>query len=174
MKFVALLRGINVGNSVQVKMEDLKRIFESNQYRQVRTYIKSGNICFESHDDKTRIQQEIEDKLFEKYQVEIRVLVKTIDELNMIVSKIPKSWTNDDYQKTDVAFLFDENDATVLIDELPVKKEFINLIATPGAIVWNVTRENYINSRLNKIISHKKYKEMTVRNVNTARRLAEM
>lgn len=174
MKFVALLRGINVGNSVQVKMEDLKRIFESNQYRQVRTYINSGNICFESHDDKTRIQQEIEDKLFEKYQVEIRVLVKTIDELNMIVSKIPKSWTNDDYQKTDVAFLFDEIDATLLIDELPVKKEFINLIATPGAIVWNVTRENYNNSRLNKIISHKKYKEMTVRNVNTARKLSEM
>jgi uncharacterized protein (DUF1697 family) len=41
-----------------------------------------------------------------------------------------------------------------------------------GAIIWNVQRENYNKSQLNKIISHKIYKDMTVRNVNTARHLA--
>ena len=41
-----------------------------------------------------------------------------------------------------------------------------------GAIIWNVTRDNYNKSQLNKIISHKIYKEFTVRNVNTARYLA--
>ena len=89
-----------------------------------------------------------------------------------IAQSIPIEWTNDTNQKTDVAYLFEEIDNKEIINELPIKKEYLNLMYVKGAIIWNVTRDNYNKSHLNKIISHKIYKELTVRNVNTARYLA--
>ncbi|MEM5621630.1 DUF1697 domain-containing protein [Bacillus thuringiensis] len=61
--YIALLRGINVGGHKVIKMADLKRVFESIGLKQVKTYIQSGNIVFESEEDikflKERIQSEI-------------------------------------------------------------------------------------------------------------------
>ena len=59
-----------------------------------------------------------------------------------------------------------------IIDELPIKKEFLDIRYVKGAIFWNVKRDDYNKSQLNKIINHKSYKLMTIRNVNTARYLA--
>jgi uncharacterized protein (DUF1697 family) len=174
MKYIALLRGINVGKSIQIKMEDLKQLFINKNYQNVKTYINSGNVYFETNEDKQKLQETIEMILLEKFQVEIKVVVKTMEEMKRISSEIPISWMNDENQKTDVAYLFDEIDAKELANELPIKREFINIVITNGAIIWNVSRDNYNKSNLNKIISHQKYKEMTVRNVNTARKLALM
>ena len=44
MKYIALLRGINVGKSVKVNMSELKKIFEKLGFSNVSTYINSGNI----------------------------------------------------------------------------------------------------------------------------------
>ena len=89
-----------------------------------------------------------------------------------IANTIPDDWQNNNDQKTDVAYLFESIDNENIIDELPIKKEYIQLIYVKGALIWNVRREDYNKSYLNKIISHKVYKDMTVRNVNTARYLA--
>jgi len=48
IKYVAILRGINVAGSKPIKMDDLKKMFEDLKYKNVRTYIQSGNIFFES------------------------------------------------------------------------------------------------------------------------------
>ena len=90
-----------------------------------------------------------------------------------IAKSIPCDWQNNDAQKTDVAYLFDSIDNENIINELPIKKEYIQLIYVKGALIWNVRREDYNKSHLNKIISHKAYKDMTIRNVNTARYLAK-
>lgn len=49
--YIALLRGINVGGHKVIKMAELKRVFESIGLKQVKTYIQSGNIVFESKED---------------------------------------------------------------------------------------------------------------------------
>ena len=91
-----------------------------------------------------------------------------------IAEAIPKDWQNDTTHKTDVAYLFREADSSDIIDKLPVKKEFLDMRYTPGAIFWRVERENYNKSQLNKLASHSSYRIMTIRNVNTARKLAEL
>jgi len=48
MKYIALLRGINVGGNNKVSMTDLRTCFEDIGFTNVRTYINSGNIFFES------------------------------------------------------------------------------------------------------------------------------
>ena len=89
-----------------------------------------------------------------------------------IANSIPGDWQNNDDEKTDVAYLFESIDTENILNELPIKKEYIQVIYVKGALIWNVRRKDYNKSHLNKIISHKVYKAMTVRNVNTARYLA--
>lgn len=172
MKFVALLRGINVGGNHKVEMNRLKTIFKSLGYLNVSTYINSGNILFESDKKTEIIKREVGNKLKKEFGFEIPTLIKSEDELSEVAKAIPKEWQNDASQKTDVAYLFHEIDDKKIIDELPIKKEFINIKYVSGALIWNVERKNYNKSHINKLISHKIYKSMTVRNVNTARYLA--
>lgn len=172
MKYVALLRGINVGNSVKVNMKELKALFEEIGCAEVSTYINSGNVFFESAQTRSAVRDSIEKKLAEITGAEIRVLIKTKVEITEIANGIPADWENDADQKTDVAYLFESIDGEKTLEELPIKKEHVRVRYVPGAIIWNVRREDYNKSRLNKIISHGMYKDMTVRNVNTARYLA--
>ena len=60
-----------------------------------------------------------------------------------------------------------------VINGLPVKKEYVDMRYTRGALYWNVDRKNLGKSNLNNIAAHRLYKQMTVRNVNTCRYLAE-
>lgn len=173
MKYIALLRGINVGKTKRIDMKQLKSIFENIGYTAVSTYINSGNVFFESSKDIKSINGEIASTFFENFGYPISVLIMTSKDLKSIVKEIPLNWLNDDIQRTDVAFLFTEIDSDSVIDDLPLRKEFIDVRYVKGAIFWNVTRENYNKSHLNKLISHQLYQHMTIRNINTARYLAE-
>ncbi len=172
MKYIALLRGINVGKTKRIDMKQLKSIFETIGYTSVSTYINSGNIIFESSRKLTIIHDEIKSMLFDSYGYPVSLIVKTSEDLQNIVNEIPLNWINDQSERTDVAFLFAEIDSYEIIDELPLRKEFIDVRYVKGAIFWNVKRENYNKSHLNKLISHRFYQYMTIRNINTARYLA--
>jgi uncharacterized protein (DUF1697 family) len=172
MKYVALLRGINVGKGHRVEMKRLVGVFVSLGYVNPSTYINSGNVLFESDKKRTEIREEIEFSLKKEFGFDIPTLVKTEQEMQEIAKAVPNGWQNDSKQRSDVAYLFEEVDNEKIIEELPVKKEYIDIRYVKGAVLWNVDRENYNKSHLNKIISHKSYQSMTVRNVNTARFLA--
>jgi uncharacterized protein (DUF1697 family) len=172
MKYVALLRGINVGKGKRVDMKTLKSMFESLGYTSVSTYINSGNVLFEGNGECADIRRQVEAAIKQEFGAEIPTLIITGNQIVGIASDLPAEWKNDSLQKSDVAFLFPEIDAESTIEDLPIKREFIDIRYVKGAICWNVSRENYNKSHLNKIISHKFYKLMTVRNVNTARYLA--
>lgn len=173
MKYIALLRGINVGGNRKVEMKRLKNLFESLGYTNVVTYLNSGNVIFESNTNQETLQKEIPKELKKEFGFEIQTLIKNKKEVIRIAKSIPKEWQNDSEQKTDVAYLFPEIDSKKTIDEFPVKKEFIDMRYIKGAIIWNIKKKEYNKSHLNKIISLKQYQLMTVRNVNTARYLAE-
>ncbi len=174
MKFIALLRGINAGNLRRIEMKKLKEFFESLGYNNVSTYINSGNIIFESDKKPGIIRKDIESGLKKEFGVDIPTLIKTEREIRKIADAIPQEWQNDSEQKSDVAYLFDEIDSKKILDELPIKKEYLDIRYIKGAIYWNIIRKNYNKSQINKLISHRFYQMMTVRNVNTARKLSEL
>lgn len=172
MKYIALLRGINVGGNRRVEMKRLKILFESLKYTNVSTYINSGNIIFMSEKKQSTVNKEIKTSLKKEFGFDIQTLVKSELEMQKIAEAIPKDWKNDMEHKTDVAYLFDEIDSVKTIDEIPLKKEYLDIRYAKGAIFWNIDRKNYNKSHINKLIGHKFYQFMTVRNVNTARFLA--
>ncbi|MBM9548062.1 DUF1697 domain-containing protein [Leptospira sp. 201903074] len=169
MKYIALFRGINVGGNRKVEMKKLKVLFESLGFTEVSTYINSGNVIFESNQDPKTVHLVITTGLEKNFDFEIPTLVKTEKEMKKIADAIPKDWQNDPTQRTDIAYLFPDIDSKNTIEELPFKKDFVDVRYVKGAIFWNIKKENVNKSQLAKIISHKLYKSMTIRNVNTAR-----
>lgn len=172
MKYVALLRGINVGGKQKVEMKKLKALFESLGCVNVSTYINSGNVLFESGENRENLSKKFKASLKKEFGFDIPILIKTKQEIKKIADAIPKAWQNNSEQRTDVAYLFKDIDSSEILNILPIRKEFIEIKYVKGAIFWNLERKNLNKSRLNKIISHTSYQSMTVRNVNTARYLA--
>jgi uncharacterized protein (DUF1697 family) len=174
MKYVALLRGINVGGNKRVEMKRLKTVFEDCGYEEVSTYINSGNVIFSAGKSRDAVRRNIKKALKKEFGFEIKLLIKTANEMSRIAGAIPPGWKNDPKQRTDVAYLFKKIDRKEIVGELPMRKEFVDVHYVSGAVFWNISRKNYNKSHLNKLIGHKLYQDMTVRNVNTARYLAEV
>ncbi|VVC04413.1 Uncharacterised protein [Candidatus Bilamarchaeum dharawalense] len=173
MRYVALLRGINVGGKHKVDMKRLKSIFLSLGCTNVSTYINSGNAWFDSDKKPAELTSELSMKLEKEFGFAIPTIVKTLNEVKRIAAAIPANWQNDSTHKCDVAYLFKEIDSEQTLEKLPMNREYVDIRYIKGAIYWCVERRNYNKSRLNKIISNSNYQRMTVRNVNTARILAQ-
>jgi uncharacterized protein (DUF1697 family) len=89
MLYIALLRGINVGGHV-VKMERLRELFTELGFTQVRTYIQSGNVFFETAQaDRETITLTIERHLHKALGYEVAVFLHTIPELEQIMALDP-------------------------------------------------------------------------------------
>lgn len=172
-RYIALLRGINVGGTRRVEMKRLKALCESLGYSQVETYKNSGNLIFRSSKKLAVLEKELVSSMQAEFGFEIQTLLKSAQAMRKIADALPTTWQNDDRQRSDVAYLFPEIDTPKILAELPLKKGFVDLRYTHGAVFWNIERKNYSKSQLNKLISHKLYQLMTVRNINTARALAE-
>lgn len=171
MKYVALLRGINVGGNNKVEMIRLKKIFEDLGYSQVKTYINSGNIIFSTSESHSSLTGKIEKAIEEEFKLHIKVVVKSLSEITKIDGVIPKTWTNGGESKTDVLFLWNEINKKEALHNLKIKPEIDHVKYIDGAIIWNVDRKNITKSGLLKIVGTDFYKKVTIRNVNTLRKL---
>jgi uncharacterized protein (DUF1697 family) len=175
MKFVALLRGINVGGNCKVEMKKLKSVFELLGATQVITYINSGNVVFEfSDNDQEKLTSKIENILSTEFGFKIPTLLRTGEKIQTLVQEIPKQWTNDESQRTDILFLWQDYDNKKSMDLINAKAGIDHLLYLPGAIAWNIDRKFYAKSSMHKFIGTKLYKNMTARNVNTVRKLAQL
>lgn len=170
-KYVALLRGINVGGNKKVEMSKLKKAFEDMEYQNVSTYINSGNVIFEGKD--TNISK-IEAKLKKTFDFPIQVLVCDAKTIEKIVQEIPKNWQNDKEQKTDILFLREGYDTKKSLSLIESNPRVDTLVYINDAIVWHINRKNYNKSGMNTFIGTELYKNMTARNINTVRKLAKL
>ena len=174
MRFAALLRGINVGKSVQVPMKTLKALLEELGLENVVTYLNSGNVIFSSELDTLELSRMLETELENNFRQKIPILIKTSAEIIQIQEAIPPEWKNDGSEQSYVAYLFREFARPGLISELPIKTEYMTIMYAHEALLWNIKRENYNKSHITRIAGHVSYAGMTTRNVNTARKLAEL
>ncbi|HWQ31036.1 MAG TPA: DUF1697 domain-containing protein, partial [Negativicutes bacterium] len=174
MIYVALLRGINVGGKNKIDMKALKETFIRAGMQAVLTHINSGNVVFtdEKH-RKTEISELLEKAIAEDFGLEVKVLVLSLDDFEAMMSILPESWNNDSNMKGDVLFLWDETDRESASAKLLIKPGIDKVLFFPGGILWAVDRDNVSGSGLLKLVGTDLYKKMTVRNVNTARKLYE-
>ncbi|MDP3434962.1 MAG: DUF1697 domain-containing protein, partial [Bacteroidota bacterium] len=82
MRYISILRGINVGGNRKILMKDLKVLFEKLGFSKVETYIQSGNVIFESNQNNstTDMEQNIQHAITEIFGFDVPVIVRTAEE----------------------------------------------------------------------------------------------
>ena len=176
IKYLALLRGINVSGHNMIKMDALKKMLENMGFQNVETYIQSGNIFFDSEEENAasvgfKIKQEIS-KVF-GYDVPVIMVSKTDLELCFKNSPFLKE-KECDTKKLYVTFISKElsplaiNDLKISNfkpDEVAIDSSRIYIKYAIGAGKTNLDQK-YIEKKLNVV--------STIRNWNTVTKLLEM
>ncbi len=172
MIYVALLRGINVGGNNKVSMSQLKKTFEQCGFSDVTTYINSGNVIFSDTEHQPEKLASIIELAIEKdFGFEVKVLIRDQANIEMLNKKVPQDWVNNSEFKTDIMFLWKAIDSPKILEQIVHKPELETLQCLPGALVWHIERKNVTKSPILRMVGTPLYKQMTIRNVNTLRKL---
>ena len=173
--FVALLRGVNVGGNNMISMSSLKKSFETMGYTGVLTYINSGNIIFKSKEaDARKLERKIEQMLSRDYELESKVVVRSLSEMANTVQSLPGTWTGDSGWRYNVIFLRHTIDSEKILAELELKKDIEEVVYCPGALFWSAQVSELTRTNMLKLSSRKMYQDMTIRNLNTTRKIYEL
>ena len=173
--FVALLRGVNVGGNNMISMSELKKSFEAMGFANVSTYINSGNIIFESKEsDARKLEKKIEQMLSREYELNSKVVLRSFSEMDKLVQSLPRKWGDDSSWRYNVIFLRHTIDSEDILDELPANSDIEEVIYRPGTLLWSAQVESITQTKMNKLSSRKMFQDMTVRNLNTTKKLYEL
>jgi uncharacterized protein (DUF1697 family) len=177
IKYVAFLRGINVGGKKLIKMEDLRRVVESLGLKNVRTFIASGNVLFEtSKTNRDALTRKIEKKLLTAFAHDVPVVLQTIDELKDILRANPfKKIKPGADVMTFVAFLVAEPKGK---PKLPLQSATENLevleIRDRAAFILCRRKKNGMFSFPNNFFEKEFGVTATTRNWNTVNRIVSL
>ena len=171
-RYVALLRGINVGGRNKVAMSDLRQAFEEAGYRAVRTYIQSGNVLFESTAARRTLEEEIERTLESRIGIPLIVIVRSHAELRRIIDVAPAGFgAAPDRYHSDVIFLKPPLTAKQAMRVVELRDDVDQ--AWPGKGVLYFARLSALRtkSKMNKIVGTPEYQSMTIRSWTTTTKL---
>jgi uncharacterized protein (DUF1697 family) len=175
VRYVALLRGINVGGKTLIKMNELKACIEELGFDDVSTYIASGNVLFEAGEgNAAKLEAKIERAIEERFQLPVKVVVLDARAYARIANAIPQEWVGDVSLRANVAFVRRGTDAQQVARELQPDAAIEEVKAIDGAILWATKRDALNRSVMRKLIGGPGYKELTVRNLKTTLRLQEL
>jgi len=91
MKYISLLRGINVTGQKKIIMKDLKALYESLGFDDVVTYIQSGNVIFTSEVKVGTAIAQIEEAISKQYGFDVPVQVREVSDFESIIKNCPFS-----------------------------------------------------------------------------------
>jgi uncharacterized protein (DUF1697 family) len=176
-RYVALLRGINVGGNNPIPMAGLKACFEENGFGDVRTYIQSGNVVFSSplsnQGELTRRVERMIRTTFAHYDAS--VVLRSRSQMRAIVDRAPKGFgTEPSKYRNDVIFLKPPLTANTALKSVSLKEGVDRGWAANGVLYFSRLTIRATQSRLNRVVSLPIYQQMTIRNWNTTTKLAEL
>ena len=173
-RFVALLRGINVGKANRVPMAELRKLLAALGYRDVQTLLNSGNAIFESETrSATAHAGRIEDALARTLGVEVRVIVKSASELAAVRAENELAAVATDPSRLLVAFTGRAEDLQGLasLSRLTSPQEQF-LLGRHAAYLW--CPNGILESRAAEALLGKAGRAATSRNWGTVGRIASL
>ena len=88
--YVALFRGINIGPNKRIKMDALRKSFETLDFAHVQTYIQSGNVVFKARKSSpVALGKKIEGRIVQNFGFSASVIVRSSDELGQAIAANP-------------------------------------------------------------------------------------
>jgi uncharacterized protein (DUF1697 family) len=172
-RFVAFLRGINVGGRVVVK-EKLVDVFSSLGFKNVSTYKQSGNVIFTADSaDPQAVKVKIEEKLRSALGFEVAVFVRTFTQLKSVIDFDPFKGQQTEGASFLITFLANTPADFPLQLPLTIPKSTAQVISERGTEVFSVTNGGGEGALPNPFLESKLKVKATTRNLNIVREIVE-
>lgn len=169
-RHVALLRGINVGGNNMIKMTELAEAFRQAGFSDVVTYINSGNVVFTADQP---AEEAVEKLIADRFGLDIPVLLRSHDQIATVIDEAPELF-NDAGFRCDVWFL-KARSAEDTIAALPELADGVDHVWPGSGVVYFARLDAQASrTKLTKIVGTPLYKELSIRNWNTTRKLLEL
>jgi len=168
-RYVALLRGINVGGNNLIKMMALKACFEAQGFRDVATYLQSGNVVFTaSGQGAASLTARVEAALCATFKYPASVVLRSRKQIQDIVARAPRGFgTQPARYRYDVIFLKAPLSAPAAIKGFPIKPGVDEVHAGTGVLYVSRLISRASQSRISKLVAMPIYPSVTIRNWNT-------
>jgi uncharacterized protein (DUF1697 family) len=174
-RYVALLRGINVGGRNKVPMADLRAALEDAGHDAVTTYIQSGNVCFASDAPASTLEADIEAILERRFGYPIVVVVRSHRQLRAVVTKAPPGFgTEPDRFHSDVVFLKAPLTSAAAMRVVTTRDGVDQAWPGTGVVYFARLSARRTESRMSRIVGTPEYASMTIRNWATTTKLLSL
>jgi uncharacterized protein (DUF1697 family) len=170
---ISLLRGINVSGQKQVRMAELKSLYEDLGFENVRTYVQSGNVVFDSPEREAgKLTVQIE-KLIEKtFGFFVPVLIRSAEDFRRILENHP--FKHEEPLRVLVTFLSETPEQSKL-DALSCHEDKVDKFAIGEKEIFLFCPGGYGKTKLSNTFFEKKLGvAATTRNWKTVKALYEM
>lgn len=176
MKYIALLRGINVSGQKIIKMAELRVHLSELGFQNVATYIQSGNVLFDSDEiDNSKLEAAIQSKISEKYGFEVPIIV--IDRKYLAKAESENPYPEQTKEAANLAFITflkeePKEENIKVFKELDYSPDLMDL---KGKILYFYCPNGAGRSKISNNLFEKKLKvSATGRNFKTVWKLLEM
>lgn len=169
-RLVCILRGINVGGKRKILMKDLRALLEKEGFINIKTYIQSGNIGFDSSEEITLLQDKIENLIKNDFGFDVPVIV--LEQKN--IQEIIKGMPYDESENIHITFLKDapKVDYIKSIEEIDFLPEEFEI--TDRAVYLKCVEKYHKSKLFNNFFEKKLNVLATTRNWKTVNKLAEL
>ncbi len=174
-RFIALLRGVNVGGNTMIKMEELRKTFEALGFNNVVSYINSGNLAFDTRKtSETALGVKIEKSIEKDFGKPVKVMVRAQAEIETVLKNNPYEGEFETHKEMHVLFLKDKlpkDKKEQLLASAPKEERF----TVAGREIYCHLPRGVADSFLGRGLFEKKLKvDVTARNWRTVEKLAEL
>ena len=174
-RYVALLRGINVGGKNKVPMADLREVFETAGHTEVSTYIQSGNVLFRSTGSGLALAKEIEAAVEQRFGVPLVVVVRSLRQLRAVVEKAPPGFgAEPDTFHSDVVFLRAPLSPAQAMTVVKLRDGVDQAWAGNSVVYFQRLSAQRTKSKMGQIVGTPQYRLMTIRSWKTTTKLYEL
>jgi uncharacterized protein (DUF1697 family) len=173
VRYLALLRGINVGGKNPVPMGDLRATFEDAGFDAVRTYIQSGNVIFDA--PKKVEEEEVEAMLERRFRLPLVVVLRTSRQLKAVVEGAPDGFgQRPDEFHSDVVFLKAPLTSRQAMKAVELKEGVDSAWPGTGVVYFQRLSARRTASRMGRMVGTPEYKQMTIRSWRTTTKLHDL
>ncbi|MBE2253754.1 MAG: DUF1697 domain-containing protein [Myxococcus sp.] len=174
-RWLALLRGINVGGNNVISMADLRACVEALGFADVTTFIQSGNVLFSGPARQERVVKTLEAGLARRLGGEVKVVLLSPADLSRVVAEAPKGFgAAPDRYRYDVLFVRPTVSPAEVLAQVPTRPGVDAAWCGSRAVYFRRLTSRASQSRLSKLTQLSVYREVTLRNWNSTTRLAAL
>ncbi|HSW99865.1 MAG TPA: DUF1697 domain-containing protein [Patescibacteria group bacterium] len=174
--YLVFLRGVNVGGKAMIKMAELTEALTTSGLSNVKTYIQSGNVIISSEmTDTEKLTSHITTVIKKKFNLDVSVVIFSESEWRDIIAAAPAWWGADKTWKHNMLIMIkpaEPEDVIAAIGE--IRPEIETIEPGLGILYQSLSLKMFGRTSVHKLVANPIYKQVTIRNYNTATKLLSL